>query len=92
MSELGAGLLLLVVVNVVLRPRDPGFLDVQGGAGADTLEGMDVADVLRGGVGNDLILGGSDGVVVIPAAVAEQLKRFRERLSTDAARLPAPDS
>lgn len=27
--ELGAGLLLLVVVNVLLRPRDPGFLDVQ---------------------------------------------------------------
>ena len=27
--ELGGGLLLLVVVNVLLRPRDPGFLDVQ---------------------------------------------------------------
>jgi polysaccharide biosynthesis protein PelD len=27
--ELGGGLLLLVVVNVLVRPRDPGFLDVQ---------------------------------------------------------------
>jgi hypothetical protein len=27
--ELGGGLLLLVVVNVLLWPRDPGFLDVR---------------------------------------------------------------
>lgn len=63
--ELGAGLLLLVVVNVVLRPRDPGFLDVSPNPALALVALLAVRHGLRAGLVSGLLTAAAIAVCVV---------------------------
>jgi GGDEF domain-containing protein len=63
--ELGAGLLLLVVVNVVLRPHDAGFLDVSPNPALALVALLAVRHGLRAGLVSGLVTAGAVAACVV---------------------------
>jgi len=63
--ELGAGLLVLVVVNVVLRPHDVGFLDVSPNPALALVALLAVRHGLRAGLVSGLVTAGAVAACVV---------------------------
>ena len=70
-----AGRAVCAAPSVIGRPWgiDVSELDLDGGAGNDTLDGFKDADEIAGGSGNDTIDGGGDGDDVVGGAGADTL-------------------
>jgi hypothetical protein len=66
--ELGAGLLLLVVVNVLVRPRDAGFLDVQPNPALVLVVVVAARHGLRAGLVSGLVTAAAVAACVIARA------------------------
>ena len=63
--ELGAGLLVLIVVNVVLRPHDAGFLDVSPNPAFALVALLAVRHGLRAGLVSGLVAAGAVAACVV---------------------------
>ncbi|MEX2222761.1 MAG: GAF domain-containing protein [Candidatus Rokuibacteriota bacterium] len=63
--ELGGGLLLLAVVNALVRPSDPGFLDVQPNPALALVVALACRHGLRAGLVGGLVTAGALGACIV---------------------------